>query len=71
MTDETMFFGEYRHNIDAKKRLALPSKIRDCMSETMIMVGSLFASCIALYPMDEWKRFEEKLNGLKETEKAI
>ena len=58
-------FGEYRHNIDAKKRLALPSKIRDCMSETMILVSSLFAPCIALYPMEEGEKFEERLAGLE------
>ncbi|MBQ7160849.1 MAG: division/cell wall cluster transcriptional repressor MraZ [Clostridia bacterium] len=61
-------FGEYRHNIDAKKRLALPSKIRDCMSETMILVSSLFAPCIALYPMEEWEKFEERLDGLSQTD---
>ena len=57
-------FGEYRHNIDAKKRLALPSKIRDCMSETMILVSSLYGPCIALYPMEEWEQFEESLYAL-------
>lgn len=71
MTDDIMFFGEYRHNIDAKKRLALPSKIRDCMSETMVMVGSLFSPCIALYPMDQWKIFWSKIDKLRETEKAV
>ena len=59
-------FGEYRHNLDAKKRLALPSKIRDCMSETMVMVGSLYAPCIALYPMEEWEKFEERLDMLSQ-----
>ena len=59
-------FGEYRHTIDTKKRLSLPSKIRECMSETMIMIGSLFAPCIALYPMEEWEKFEERFDGLKQ-----
>ena len=61
-------FGEYRHTIDAKKRLALPSKIRECMTETMVLVGSLFSPCIALYPMDEWEKFEERLSTLSQTE---
>lgn len=61
-------YGEFRHTVDAKKRLALPAKIRDSMSETMVMVGSIFSPCIALYPMDEWEKFEELLDGLKQTE---
>ena len=65
---ERRIYGEYRHNIDAKKRLALPSKIRDCMSETMILVNSLFAPCIILYPMNEWLKFEERLGNLSETD---
>ena len=57
--------GEYRHTIDTKKRLSLPSKIRECMSETMVLVGSVFSPCIALYPMEEWETFvNEKLKVL-------
>ena len=60
--------GEYRHPIDTKKRLSLPSKIRECMSETMVLVGSVFSPCIALYPMEEWEKFEARLEMLSQTE---
>ena len=55
--ESARIYGEFRHTVDAKKRLALPAKIRDNMSETMILVGSIFSSCIALYPLNEWEKF--------------
>lgn len=60
--------GEFKHIIDAKKRLALPAKIRENMTETMVLVGSIFSPCIALYPMDEWEKFEERLDHLSFTD---
>lgn len=66
--ESARIYGEFRHTVDAKKRLALPAKIRDNMSETMILVGSIFSSCIALYPLNEWEKFEKKLEALSETD---
>ena len=60
--------GEFNHTVDSKKRLALPAKIRDNMTGTMILVGSIFSPCIALYPMDEWEKFEERLSTLSQTD---
>ncbi len=61
-----MLFGEYKHTIDKKKRMFLPAKMRDAFGEKVIMVKSLSAKCIALYPEEEWKKFEEKLDAVPE-----
>lgn len=58
------FFGEYAHTIDKKNRMFLPAKVRDEMSERIFMVKSLSCKCIALYPEEEWEKFEEKLDAI-------
>ncbi|HCX63670.1 MAG TPA: cell division/cell wall cluster transcriptional repressor MraZ [Eubacteriaceae bacterium] len=58
-----MFIGEYQHNIDTKGRLIIPSKFRDNLGETFIVTKGL-DQCLFVFPMDEWKQFEEKLRGL-------
>lgn len=59
-------YGEYKHTIDKKKRMFLPSKIRNCLGENIIMVKCLSSKCIAVYPEEEWERFEAKLDSLSE-----
>lgn len=56
--------GEYAHTIDKKNRMFLPAKIRDGIGEKIIMIKSLSAKCIALYPESEWEKFEEKLENI-------
>lgn len=56
--------GEYAHTIDKKNRMFLPAKIRDGIGEKIIMIKSLSAKCIALYPESEWEKFEEKLDSI-------
>lgn len=64
-------YGEYKHTVDKKKRMFLPAKLREAMGENIIMVKSLSAKCIALYPEEEWEKFEEKLNTLPEVNGMI
>lgn len=56
--------GRYEHTIDKKKRMFLPAKIRECAGEKIILVKSLSGNCIALYPEEEWEKFEEKLEAI-------
>ena len=59
----TMFIGEYKYTIDVKKRLALPSKFRKELGKTIIVTKSL-ESCLAVYPVKEWKVLSDKLSKL-------
>ena len=58
-----MFIGEYSHTLDAKKRLAVPAKVRKELGSTAILTRGL-DSCLSLYPMSEWQKLTEKLSAL-------
>ncbi|MBI3420865.1 MAG: division/cell wall cluster transcriptional repressor MraZ [Candidatus Sungbacteria bacterium] len=58
-----MLIGEYTHNIDAKKRLAIPAKLRKELGERAILTRGL-NNCLFLYPMRQWEQLTEKLSKL-------
>ncbi len=61
------FKGQYNHITDEKGRLNIPSKFRRSLdpeaNETFVAIPGL-DGCVFLYPLDEWKKFEEKLRKL-------
>ncbi|EPH99221.1 protein MraZ [Enterococcus faecalis 13-SD-W-01] len=59
----SMFMGEYRHNIDAKGRLIVPSKLRESLGEKFVVTRGL-DGCLFGYPMSEWQELETKLNEM-------
>lgn len=59
----TMFIGEYKHTIDTKKRLALPSKFRRELGKEVIITRG-FDKCLVIYPQKDWKRVIEELGRL-------
>lgn len=63
-----MFTGEYRHTLDAKNRLIIPSKIRNDMSDKIIITRGL-DGCLFGYNLDVWQKIMEKLNSLPFTKK--
>lgn len=63
-----MFMGEYQHSVDAKGRLIVPAKFREALGETFVVTRGL-DNCLFGYPMDEWRKLEEKLKGLPMTKK--
>ena len=62
-----MFCGEYSHNLDAKKRVSLPSRLREELGETVVMTKNV-DKCISLYSMSRWEDFTAKLETLPQTE---
>ncbi len=58
-----MFIGEYQHTLDAKKRLAVPAKVRKELGDTAILTRGL-DNCLFLYPIHEWQKLTEKLSQL-------
>jgi MraZ protein len=61
--DKYMFIGEYKHTIDSKKRLAIPSKFRKELKEKAIITRGL-DQCLVLYPIKEWEKMSKKLENL-------
>ncbi len=62
-----MFCGEYSHNLDAKKRIILPSKLREQLGENVVMTKSV-DKCVSLYTAERWSTFTAKLDSLPDIE---
>ena len=58
-----MFIGEYIYSIDAKKRLAIPSKFRKDLGKKAVITRGL-DNCLVIYPLKEWQKMAKKLESL-------
>ena len=63
-----MLSGEYHHNIDEKKRLIIPSKVRSEMGEKIVITRGL-DGCLFGYNEKNWENIMEKLNTLPFTKR--
>jgi MraZ protein len=58
-----MLIGEYRHTIDAKKRIAVPANFRKEIGKKVVVTRGL-DNCLFVYPLKQWEKVAEKLSGL-------
>ena len=58
-----MLSGEYRHNLDEKGRIIIPSKIRGEMGDRIVITRGL-DGCLFGYSEKEWNVIMEKLSTL-------
>lgn len=58
--------GEYSHALDEKGRITIPARLRDDLDNHFVMTKGL-DGCLFLYPMDEWRKMEERLKALPMT----
>jgi len=58
-----MFIGEYFHTIDAKGRMAIPSKMRGKLGSGAVVTRGLDA-CLWVFPKKEWEELAQKLASL-------
>ena len=63
-----MLSGEYRHNIDNKGRIIVPSKIREEMGGRIVITRGL-DGCLFGYSEKTWEGIMEKLNSLPFTKR--
>lgn len=54
-----MFIGEYKHNLDQKGRLALPSRFRQKIKSAIITRG--LDRCLFVFNKNEWEVLAKKL----------
>ncbi len=64
-----MFFGETAINLDAKGRMALPTRYREeieqsCGNRLVLTYSAFDAGCLWLYPEPEWERVREQVMAL-------
>ena len=63
-----MLMGEYRHNLDEKKRLIIPSRFRDELGEKFVITRGL-DGCLYVYSLNNWTNIINKLKTLPFTKK--
>ena len=59
-----MFRGQFSYSIDSKGRISIPAKLRKQISpeaNDSFIITQGTATCIDLYPLDQWQLIEEKL----------
>lgn len=61
-----MLYGQFYHNLDAKGRLSVPSKLREKLGETFI-AAAVMDRCICLYSTDEWEKLMAGLGEMPMT----
>lgn len=63
-----MFRGNNEINMDAKGRMAIPSRYRDALSvscdNSLIATIDIQDNCLIIYPLPEWKKIEEQIASL-------
>ncbi|MCD7981288.1 MAG: division/cell wall cluster transcriptional repressor MraZ [Clostridiales bacterium] len=69
-----MFKGQYRHSVDAKGRIIIPSKFRESLGDSFVVTRGL-DHCLFVYSNEEWENIEDKFkeipSGNKEARKFM
>ena len=63
-----MLSGEYRHSIDLKGRIIVPSKFREELKNHFIVTRGI-ENCLFVYSFNDWEKITNKLNSLPFTQK--
>jgi MraZ protein len=58
-----VFTGEYRHSVDEKGRIAIPSRFRVQLEEGAF-VSRWIDVCLAIFPKGDWDALAEKVAAL-------
>ncbi|QJA05766.1 division/cell wall cluster transcriptional repressor MraZ [Thermosulfurimonas marina] len=59
-----MFRGRFRHALDEKGRLSIPSRFREILRQRYggaVLVVTRHPECLVAYPWEEWRKVEERL----------
>ncbi len=66
MTQASFLTGEFRHALDDRGRIAIPSRFRARLAEGATLARWL-DRCLGLFPAEEWNVLAEKLRALPMT----
>ena len=61
--------GEYRHSLDAKNRLIIPSRFREELGDAFVITRYL-VGCLTVYTTEQWEKITGKLAAIPMTSKA-
>jgi len=71
------FLGSHAINMDAKGRLAIPSRVREelaqCCGGRIVLTANATSDerCLLLYPEPEWEQLRPKIEALPNMNKAV
>ena len=65
--DKMSFVGSYKHTLDAKKRVFIPSKFRDELGDEFYITRK-FDTYLSIYTAEDWQSYVEKIEKLPESE---
>lgn len=63
-----MFLGRFAHNLDAKGRLAIPSRFRASLANGVVLTRGI-DRCVTAYPMQEWEELASRIAKLPMTDR--
>ena len=58
-----MLTGQYEHTLDSKRRLALPTKIREKLGPKVVLTRGI-ERCLFVYAVPEWVEFAKRWSAL-------
>ena len=58
-----MLLGSYKHNLDTKYRVIMPSKLREEIGDSFV-VAKGFGACLAVYSQEEYTKLAQKVLAL-------
>ena len=61
------FVGSFKHSLDAKKRVFIPSKFREDLGEEFYITRK-FDTYLSIYTADDWAAYVEKIERLPESD---
>lgn len=69
-----MFLGSHAINMDAKGRMAIPTKIRESLASfcdgRIVVTAHAEERCLLVYPEDQWKQILPQIEALPSFNKA-
>jgi MraZ protein len=67
--DQAVFLGRYHHALDAKGRVAIPSRLRGELEDGAVLTRGA-DTCLALYPSDVWQGLCDRIAALPVSDSA-
>ncbi len=64
---EGALFGQYKHTIDAKGRIIVPSKLREELGDCFYMTVAP-DTCLTIYTKEEWQKVLDRVNEIPLTD---
>lgn len=70
-----MFQGSQSINMDAKGRMAIPSKYRDLLTAAcngrLVITANPYERCLNIYPEPQWREVSTKISALPNSQKSV